>query len=58
MQNGGEGGLFELPQEVLSILSSDPYEQLDVARTITAMAVAGACVEAGIGDREFAPEVG
>jgi hypothetical protein len=25
---------------VLSILSSDPYEQLDVARTITAMAVA------------------
>jgi hypothetical protein len=39
IQNG-EGGVFELPQEVLSILPSDPYEQLDVARTITAMAVA------------------
>ncbi len=32
--------MFDLPQEVLSILPSDPYEQLDVARTITAMAVA------------------
>ncbi len=40
MQNGGKGGVFELPQVVLSILSSDPYEQLDVACTITAMAVA------------------
>jgi hypothetical protein len=40
MQNGGEGGVFELPQEVLSILPSDPYEQLNIACTITAMAVA------------------
>ncbi len=37
MSNGGE---FELPEEVLSVLPSDPYEQLDVARRITAMAVA------------------
>lgn len=37
MANGGE---FELPQEVLAVLPSDPYEQLDVARRITAMAVA------------------
>lgn len=37
MANGGE---FELPQEMLSVLPSDPYEQLDVARRITAMAVA------------------
>ncbi len=40
MQNGREGGVFELPQQVLSILPSNPYEQLDVARTIMAMAVA------------------
>jgi hypothetical protein len=39
MGNGG-GGEFELPQELLSVLPSDPYEQLDVARRITAMAVA------------------
>jgi hypothetical protein len=37
---GGGGGEFELPQELLSVLPSDPYEQLDVARRITAMAVA------------------
>lgn len=37
MSNGGE---FDLPSEVLSVLPSDPYEQLDVARRITAMAVA------------------
>ncbi len=40
MGNGGGGGEFELPQELLSVLPSDPYEQLDVARRITAMAVA------------------
>lgn len=43
MANGtgtGNGSEFELPQEVLSVLPSDPYEQLDVARRITAMAVA------------------
>lgn len=36
----GNGGEFELSQEVLAVLPSDPYEQLDVARRITAMAVA------------------
>lgn len=43
MEGGGEmgnGGEFELSQEVLAVLPSDPYEQLDVARRITAMAVA------------------
>ncbi|CAM6021619.1 unnamed protein product [Sphagnum balticum] len=40
MQNGREDAVFEFPQEVLAILPSDPYEQLDVACTITAMAVA------------------
>lgn len=32
-------GSYELPREVLALLPSDPYEQLDVARKITAMAV-------------------
>lgn len=36
MSSGGE---FELSQEVLAALPADPYEQLDVARRITAMAV-------------------
>jgi hypothetical protein len=36
---GGGGGELELPQDFLSVLPSDPYEQLDVARRITAMAV-------------------
>lgn len=36
----GNAGEFELSQEVLAALPSDPYEQLDVARRITAMAVA------------------
>jgi hypothetical protein len=40
IQNGREGGVFELSQEVLSIFPSDPYEHLDVVRMITAMAVA------------------
>ncbi|CAM6017228.1 unnamed protein product [Sphagnum balticum] len=39
MGNGGGGGELELPQDLLSVLPSDPYEQLDVARRITAMAV-------------------
>lgn len=30
----------DLPAEVLAVLPSDPYEQLDVARKITAMAIA------------------
>ncbi|KAG0576971.1 hypothetical protein M758_5G107300 [Ceratodon purpureus] len=42
MANGGNGNgsEFELSQDVLAVLPSDPYEQLDVARRITAMAVA------------------
>lgn len=32
--------MFEFLQEVLAILPLDPYEQLDVVRTITAMVVA------------------
>jgi hypothetical protein len=40
MQNGGEDAVLEFPQELLRILPPDPYEQLDVARTITVMAVA------------------
>ncbi|KAI5073657.1 hypothetical protein GOP47_0011670 [Adiantum capillus-veneris] len=32
-------GSSELPREVLAVLPSDPYEQLDVARKITAMAI-------------------
>ncbi|KAL3685649.1 hypothetical protein R1sor_003671 [Riccia sorocarpa] len=36
----GNGGNFEIPQEILAVLPSDPYEQLDLARRITAMAVA------------------
>jgi len=39
MQNGGEDVVFEFSQEVLAILMSDPYEQLHVVRTITAMVV-------------------
>jgi hypothetical protein len=39
MQNGGKGEVFELPQEVLSILPLDPYEQLNVVRIIMAMVV-------------------
>lgn len=37
MVNGADP---DLPEEVLAVLPSDPYEQLDVARKITAMAVA------------------
>jgi hypothetical protein len=38
MQNG-EGEVFDLPQEVLSILPLDPYKQLDVTHMITTMAI-------------------
>ncbi|PIA44698.1 hypothetical protein AQUCO_01700355v1 [Aquilegia coerulea] len=31
---------FDLPEEVLSILPSDPFEQLDIARKITSIALA------------------
>lgn len=39
---GKESGVpsFDLPHEVLQILPSDPFEQLDVARKITSMALA------------------
>ncbi|KAK3149798.1 hypothetical protein QOZ80_3AG0223020 [Eleusine coracana subsp. coracana] len=37
----GMAGDFSLPDEVLAALPRDPYEQLDLARRITAMAVAG-----------------
>ncbi|RLN15955.1 uncharacterized protein C2845_PM02G03670 [Panicum miliaceum] len=38
---GMGAGDFALPDEVLAALPRDPYEQLDLARRITAMAVAG-----------------
>lgn len=31
---------FELPDEILSVIPTDPYEQLDLARKITSMALA------------------
>ncbi|KAL5977210.1 hypothetical protein ACLOJK_021552 [Asimina triloba] len=31
---------FHLPDEILSVIPTDPYEQLDLARKITAMAIA------------------
>lgn len=31
---------FYLPDEVLSVIPTDPYEQLDLARKITSMAIA------------------
>ncbi|XP_047939480.1 uncharacterized protein At4g15545-like [Salvia hispanica] len=43
MANGGEdGGLpdFDLPDEILSVMPTDPYDQLDLARKITSMAIA------------------
>nr|XP_010941613.1 uncharacterized protein At4g15545 isoform X2 [Elaeis guineensis] len=36
-QNGAD---FHLPDEILSVIPTDPYEQLDVARKITSMAIA------------------
>lgn len=38
---GMGAGDFALPDEVLAALPRDPYEQLDLARRITALAVAG-----------------
>lgn len=31
---------FSLPDEILSVIPTDPYEQLDLARKITSMAIA------------------
>ncbi|KAG1365095.1 putative Phenylalanine--tRNA ligase beta subunit [Cocos nucifera] len=36
-QNGAD---FHLPDEILSVIPTDPYEQLDIARKITSMAIA------------------
>lgn len=33
------GSYFDLPEEVLDVLPSDPFEQLDVARKITSIAL-------------------
>jgi len=38
---GAMAGDFALPDELLAALPRDPYEQLDLARRITALAVAG-----------------
>lgn len=37
-RNGGPD--FHLPDEILSVIPTDPYDQLDVARKITSMAIA------------------
>ncbi|KAF8412748.1 hypothetical protein HHK36_000717 [Tetracentron sinense] len=43
-QNGnyssGNGTDFHLPDEILSVIPTDPYSQLDLARKITSMAIA------------------
>lgn len=35
----GAATTFDLPEEVLQVLPSDPFEQLDVARKITSIAL-------------------
>ncbi|EYU33775.1 hypothetical protein MIMGU_mgv1a021123mg [Erythranthe guttata] len=37
---GDVGPCFNLPDEILSVMPTDPYEQLDLARKITSMAIA------------------
>ncbi|KAG6469349.1 uncharacterized protein At4g15545-like [Zingiber officinale] len=39
-RSGGEGSEFQLPDEILAVIPTDPYEQLDLARKITSMAIA------------------
>ncbi|XP_038970409.1 uncharacterized protein At4g15545-like isoform X2 [Phoenix dactylifera] len=44
-QSGGGGGCgggadYHLPDEILAVIPTDPYEQLDLARKITSMAIA------------------
>ncbi|XP_057461718.1 uncharacterized protein At4g15545-like isoform X2 [Actinidia eriantha] len=39
-QSGGRGPDFHLPDEVLAVIPTDPYDQLDLARKITSMAIA------------------
>ncbi|KAL3737429.1 hypothetical protein ACJRO7_026229 [Eucalyptus globulus] len=38
--NGGGGPDFELAEEILAVMPTDPYDQLDLARKITSMAIA------------------
>nr|AAV33647.1 putative protein [Avicennia marina] len=41
MAHGGGGAPdFDLPDEILSVMPTDPYDQLDLARKITSMAIA------------------
>lgn len=39
-QSSGNGPDFHLPDEILSVIPTDPYDQLDLARKITSMAIA------------------
>ncbi|KAK2972006.1 hypothetical protein RJ640_005026 [Escallonia rubra] len=39
-QSSGSGPDFHLPDEILSVIPTDPYDQLDLARKITSMAIA------------------
>ncbi|XP_052207613.1 uncharacterized protein At4g15545-like [Diospyros lotus] len=39
-QTKGAGPDFDLPDEVLAVIPTDPYDQLDLARKITSMAIA------------------
>ncbi|XAR56900.1 hypothetical protein NMG60_11037538 [Bertholletia excelsa] len=39
-QNSGSGRDFHLPDEILQVIPTDPYDQLDLARKITSMAIA------------------
>lgn len=42
-QQGGSGNNavdFDLPDEILAVIPTDPYHQLDLARKITSMAIA------------------
>ncbi|XP_043700591.1 uncharacterized protein At4g15545 [Telopea speciosissima] len=38
--NRGSGTDFHIPDEILSVIPADPYDQLDLARKITSMAIA------------------
>ncbi|KAF8411277.1 hypothetical protein HHK36_003824 [Tetracentron sinense] len=38
--SNGNGADFDLPDEILSVIPTDPYDQLDLARKITSMAIA------------------
>uniref|UniRef100_A0A2P2JMD1 Uncharacterized protein n=1 Tax=Rhizophora mucronata TaxID=61149 RepID=A0A2P2JMD1_RHIMU len=40
MVGGGGGTDFDLAEEILAVMPTDPYDQLDLARKITSMAIA------------------